>query len=304
MIIGFKTGPKTWEEGKRIVEEDNPHVCELWFDVTKADMYDDMIAWLQNHNVHIGLHHWGVVYGQYKTNLATRDKAIRDTAIQQIKDTIDIGARLECAYVNAHPGAQYVERINLDNFSQELVTENKTEQEESEKLLLEAAQLLQEYAQDRGVLFTIETLPGAEAPIAHQRQSVYVPGNAPLDVMERIGTQGGHIANDITHTAGQVALDATSPDAIWEGIVDFTKRTHTFTNVLHINTVSPPFNGSDSHEGITGQEFAQGNFPSRQQIKQFLSFFKDRDDVFVIPEPRAGTMQENYRALATLVAKV
>jgi hypothetical protein len=47
MQIGFKTGPRTWEEGKKIVEEEGARLAELWFRVDRASEYDDMLAWFE-----------------------------------------------------------------------------------------------------------------------------------------------------------------------------------------------------------------------------------------------------------------
>src|SRR3989344_882128 len=109
MHIGFKTGPRTWEEGKRIVIEEGAKLCEVWFRIDKASDYTEMLDWLTAQGVSVGLHHWGLVDGRYKTNIASKNTNIRQKTLQQIKDTIDIGARIECAYVNMHCGAQAIE---------------------------------------------------------------------------------------------------------------------------------------------------------------------------------------------------
>ncbi|MBI3251620.1 MAG: hypothetical protein HYZ62_01780, partial [Candidatus Andersenbacteria bacterium] len=96
MHIGFKTGPLTWAEGKRIVLEEGAAFCEVWFRIDKANEYTQMLTWLTAQSVSVGLHHWGLVDGKYKTNIASKNRTIRQKTIQQIKDTIDIGARMEC----------------------------------------------------------------------------------------------------------------------------------------------------------------------------------------------------------------
>lgn len=303
MIIGFKTGPRNFEEGQRIVEEDHAQLCEMWFDVTRANIYDDMIGWLQEQNVVVGLHHWGLVDGQYKTNLATNNSQVRKETIQQIKTTIDIGARINCAYVNAHPGARYLERNNFVKEAQELVPHTETPTEESDRLFLEATQELHEYAEQKGVLLTIETLPAAEAPTPRDRENKYEPGNVPLPIMQKMCEQGGYIANDITHTAGQLALDSADKKSMWTSLLSFTNAIKNQTRLLHINTVTPPYNGTDSHDGVTDEDFSRESFPSREQIKELLSVFKDTN-VFVVPEPQTGTMQANYRTLKTIVSEI
>src|SRR5258708_1198468 len=105
MQIGFKTGPKNWQEGQKIVTEDGGKLCEVWFRIDKKDEYAEMLNWLGAQKVAVGLHHWGLIEGKYKTNLASTYPTIRQKTIQQIKDTIDVGASLaDCAYVNVHCG--------------------------------------------------------------------------------------------------------------------------------------------------------------------------------------------------------
>src|SRR3989344_6106957 len=160
MILGFKTGPKNWQEGQRAIEELGASRCELWFDVTRADEYQEMLAWLAKHDVVIGLHHWGIIRlrvaqpdsAGIKTNLATQDDHIRNATITQIKKTIDIGSAIGCAYVNAHPGAAEIETIDLADWKQSIIEGKGTDALKSTKYFLESALLLAEYANQKNVL--------------------------------------------------------------------------------------------------------------------------------------------------------
>lgn len=302
MIIGLKTGPRNFEDGKRTILEDGAAMCELWYNIHKQEMYVDIIKWLEKHGVSIALHHWGVMGGRYKSNLTTNNQAVRSETVRQIQETIDIASTLsKTAYVNAHPGGRYLETTDLETGEQALMESEHTPPEEADSIFLETCEYLQEYANSRGVMLTIETLPGSEAPSPNRREEAYMPDNVPLSTMERIGDQGCYIANDITHTAGQLALESNTLTSIWKGLYGFTKRTASHTRLLHINTVVPPYNGTDSHHGITEHDFVGNEFPNRTQIKQLLSLFKTRDDVYVLTEPQMNAVQSNFRALKQLV---
>ena len=301
MIVGFKTGPKTWAEGKAIAEEGQVGMCEVWFNIHDANAYSEIFDLLKQKNISIGLHHWGTAEGKFKTNLSTDQRDIREETIHQIRETIDIGASIDCVYVNAHPGAQYVEEIDLATFEQHLVPSLHTEAARAQNLLQSAAQELHEYAVAKGVLLTIETLPGREVASGKTRHLPYHPYNTSLSDIEALAAFGIAIANDITHALS--SLVAAYPDQAqqWEQFMKFSKAVAPQTRLLHINTIRPPFNGTDSHDGITPEDFKAGVFPSREQIKQFLSLFVNRDDVFAVPEPRMGTMQANTQELRKII---
>lgn len=303
MQVGFKTGPKTWDEGKRIVEEDGARLCELWFRIDRAAEYDDTLAWLEKHGVRVGLHHWGMVQEKYKTNLATNNDEIRQTTIQQIKDTIDVAADIGGVYVNAHPGAAHLEIKNMTTGEAEPVGEGVTDSEESGALFLQAAEELQIYAKEKGVLLTLETLPGREAFRERDRTRLYDPQNVPLAVMGKLGVQGNFLANDITHTLAALAAWGKDEAQLEALLLQFTRQAAPFTRLLHVNTLQLPHDGADSHDGVTEADFARNVMPKKELLLQLLSVFAERDDVFLIPEPHSN-MQNNYRALQELVKSI
>lgn len=298
MQIGFKTGPNTWEEGKQLVLEDGAKLAEMWFRIDKAHEYADKFAWLAQQKVSVGLHHWGIIEGSYKTNLASVNELIRKATIQQVKDTIDVGARIDCVYVNVHCGAQGTEKIAFDPYRQELLPIDFSDTTMAERLLMESAKEIFEYAQQRSVVLTIETLPKLEQT-DHTRAHTHDAKNIHHRILLKLKSIGGYIANDIVHTGTQLFKDSVQLDQSWQELLAFTQEAADITRLLHINTVTEPFDGTDSHNGMLAEDFAAGAWPSLEQIKELLRLFKDRDDVFVIPEPR-DNMQKNYRALVNL----
>jgi hypothetical protein len=285
------------------VEEDGARLCEMWFRIDRAAEYDDMLSWLGQRGVRVGLHHWGLAQGNYKTNLATNNEEIRQESIQQIKDTINVGASIKCAYVNAHPGAAQLEISNMETGDAEPAAGAITDPEESGALFLLAAGELQSYAQEKGVLLTLETLPGRETYQAHNRSRLYDPQNVPLAVMSKLGAQGNWLANDITHTLAALSAWETDEAQLEQQLLAFTRAVEPFTRLLHVNTLRLPHDGADSHDGITEIDFLRPVSPDKAKIMELLSIFKERGDVFVIPEPRTN-MQNNWRALQELVKSI
>jgi sugar phosphate isomerase/epimerase len=303
MRVGFKTGPQSWAEGQRIVTELHASFCEVWFAVEESQKYTDALRWFREHNVDLGLHHWGICEGGVKSNLATDNDAVREQTINQIKQTIDIAAELDCVYVNAHPGAACLERLQFTPFRQELVSDTCTTNERAAELFLAAATELRQYAEAKQVLLTFETIVGAEKVDDVDRHNVYVSHTIAPQTLSQFATEGGYLANDITHTASYLSLSENNPTAIWSRLMAFTQAVAPSTKLLHINRVLPPYNGTDSHDGITEADWQSVGIPSREQLLEFLQAFKNRDDVFVIPEPK-GDMAGNFQALQALMRMV
>lgn len=308
MIVGFKTGPRNWPAAQKLVLEEKPAMCELWFNVGAASDYEPMIAWLLERRVVIGLHHWGICAGNIKTNLATQDEAVWQETVRQIKTTIDIGQRIGCVYVNMHPGALYLESIDFATQQQRLLPDRATSPEVGWRRLQEAATQLHAYALQKGVVLTVETLPGAENQHYEARQQRYQPFNTPLPVMEQLVAAGSYLANDITHTIGSVTdrtetESTATPDSLFTQVMAFSRKTQPATRLLHVNTIMPPFDGTDSHDGLLDSDWQAGCFPSRAQLIEWLRLFAGRADVYAVPEPRVD-MQANYQALRQLVAEV
>lgn len=302
MVIGFKTGPKNWAEGKRIVLEEGARMCEVWFRIDRASEYEDMFAWLARQKVAVGLHHWGLVDGIYKTNIISPSPDIRRQTVQQIKDVLDVAARRGDVYVNAHCGAAVTEKIAFNPVHQEPAPGDRLEPEEQLRFFLQATDELFAYAKERGVLLTIETLVGREPSGEDNREEYYDSGNTHYSALVTMGQRGGFIANDIAHTASQIMMEESDPARVWQKLFEFTKVAAPYTRLLHINTITPPFNGTDSHDGILPEDFALGGFPSLEQLRLFLAVFRRRDDVFVVPEPR-DKMRENHLELKRLAPR-
>jgi len=247
----------------------------------------------------MGLHHWGVIDGKIKTNLSTQDEHIRTETKKQIKRTIDIGADIGCAYVNAHPGAQAIETIDFTNWKQDMLPGGMASVEDAAKFLLESAQELTEYADSKQVLLTLESLTARESIINHDRNAIYDAGNTTLANLEKVANAGAWFANDISHTGSHFLLSEESPTAAWNALIEFSGRMASRTRLVHMNVITPPYNGTDSHDGITDTDFEQETFPDKDGARTFLELFKGRNDIYIVNEPKEYH-GENYLALVEL----
>jgi hypothetical protein len=305
MIPGFKTGPLSWEEGKSLVLNEKAQMCEIWFRVDKSEEYNEYFKWLAKHQITIGLHHWAVCKGGIKNNLSTHNKEVRNETIAQIKESINISSEYGCVYVNIHPGALFLEKVTLSPWASVLMKNTKpTEETEANKLTLEAAIELDAYAKKKGTMLFVETIPSSECIVGGDRNNVYQPQNTSLEVMKDLAREGITIANDLAHTAAFIENNTTpSKKDLWQTLINFTEATHAATKLLHVNTLQPPYNGTDSHDGITDENFAAGVLPNEEQMKEILGIFKERDDIYLVPEPKQN-MKENHLALKKMVAEL
>lgn len=114
-------------------------------------------------------------------------------------------------------------------------------------------------------------------------------------MLSQLADHGQLMANDFGHTAANIA--GSNQDLMWPGLSQYTQILAPKTKLLHINTVGPPFNGTDSHHGILAEDWQHGAFPNEDQLKSLLTLFKGRDDVWAVPEPQDNAMIANYLAL-------
>ncbi len=305
--MGFKTGPASWLEGQEIVLKDQARMCELWFriDALKQYPFINMLEWLIDHKVAVGLHYWGMVGGRLKPNFGTRHIDIREESIQQVRSTIQIARDFGCVYVNIHPGGRYLEEMDLDARSQKITDDPPTDRDEWREVWLDNMKELSDYALRNKTMLTVETLPGMESVAMEIRDKIYFPDSANLEDMKILAKQGVKIANDISHTMAGVIpkKDEATENKMWQVLEIFTGDTAKQTGLVHVNTLSRPYNGTDSHNGLLDEDFAAGVFPDRERMIKFLSYFRDLNEVYLVTEPK-NEMRKNHVALKELVADV
>lgn len=301
MKVGLKVGPQNWQA---VLTQVSPECCEVWFRLDWKNQYQELFATLQEKNIPFGLHFWAMLEGNIEPNIAYPHANMAEQAAELMRQNIEIAAAVGAHYVNIHPGGLRVKKTDLDSGTVEIAQLPEIDESTALQTLLTYLPQLHSFAKDKGVLFLVETLPQKDPSNIHDYQARLNPVDVKA-VSAKISLElvknGLSITNDFSHTA--MGFGESDPEVLWHKLLNFTQQTAYATRLLHINTIAPPLNGTDSHDGNTEADFAKGNFPSRSQVLELLSLFKNRDDVWAIPEPQIATMIENYRALQTLIAE-
>lgn len=302
MLPGIKIGLNNW---KKIVSNYKPLACEVWFRIDWADRYQEMFSHLVKEQIPTGLHFWGMLPEGVMPNFAFPDPNIRNSSILLVKNTIDIAAENNFRYVNIHPGSYQLTKINLDRSYFRPIKGKETTHSTGNKILLENINELHEYAMKRNVLLTVETVPSREPlhwrDFTKGRLHTQNVKNVPVSVVEKLAKKGFYICNDICHTA----MDEISDDRnfLFDTLFNKSKRLSSQTKLVHVNTMIPPFNGTDAHFGLRKEDFENNVFPSRDQFKKLLYLFLNRKDVWLIPEPYSHHI-ENTKALIKLLEEI
>lgn len=299
MQIGFKTGPKSWAEGKQLILDHGAKYAEIWYRHDWQQSYREIFSYLTDRAVNFGLHYWGVVEGNILPSFCHDEEGQYKQGIDSVKQTIDAARRVGAHYVNIHPGSRRLTKLDNDFVHLTILDRPLTEPGRGLELLIAATKELSAYARARNVLLLVETMPAVDSADwsndNNGRLSVLDTNHASIDMMIQLANNGIFVANDFGHSAAnQPSQDRL---VMWQALYKATLALADQTKLLHINTVSSPFNGTDSHDGITEEDWHAGVFPDKSQFIELLTIFKDREDVWAIPEPKNGKMVENFLAL-------
>lgn len=302
MKIGVKLGP---ENASIVLPQTSPDCAEVWFRLDWAARYDKTFGELRTRNIPFGLHYWYVLENNIEPNLAYELDGIAEKTEQSMRETIDIAGKVGATYVNIHPGSYSLRELNLDERQMKTIHSTRIAQTEGNASIEKRAKRLHEYAGLTNVLFIVETLPRNE--LSHWRDesgrdNVHSGDSVALDVLEKLGKDGLFLNNDFGHTIAQCLSER--PDEIYQYILDWTRKLAPSTKLIHLNTVRPPFNGTDSHNGVLPEDFKLGVVPNREQLLELLRIFKDREDVWIIPEPEIENMAANFDAICEFVKEL
>lgn len=302
---GLKVGPIDW---KNRLEKSGARYCEVWYNALEPDKYANLFQHLSQNQIHTGLHFWGAIDQIWEPNVAYPGSTLEKT-LNLIKGTIDTAATHSFEYVNIHCGNRRLIKVNLieqcflpDKTSRELTLE------EAESIQTQSLHELNTYAQSKHVLFLVETIPAKTPTVGftnHPNARLEVTSQYSLpvtSVIRRAQQDGISITNDFCHTFGD---EFDQPiDKLWQSLWNKTLALAPQTRLLHVNTVVPPYNGTDSHHGITAADFKlPGIFPTRQKFIELLGLFKSRNDVWAINEP-SNHHVENYQSLVKLISEL
>ena len=291
---GIKVGPQDWLNR---FEQTQATYCEVWYNATQPNRYREVFEYLTAKQIHTGIHFWGTIDDIWEPNVAYPGPTLEKT-LNMIKATIDVASQHQFHYVNIHCGNTKLIRIDLNK---QIFLPDKN----SQKLLPTTAEIIQKqslielnsYATSKDIMLLVETIPAKTPTTGGKVTSQHSLPVASL--IRRAINDHILITNDFCHTFSD-EFDKPLND-LWQSLWKKTLALAPYTKLLHINSVIPPYNGADSHHGITDQDLnIPGAFPTREKLTELLQLFFHRDDVWAIGEP-SQHHADNYFALKKLL---
>ncbi|MBI2404789.1 hypothetical protein HYV22_01260 [Candidatus Gottesmanbacteria bacterium] len=301
MKLGIKVGPQP--QSFHDLEQTRAPYCEVWFNINEASQYDDLFAFITKRDIDVGLHFWGQLANGTAPNFAYPDTQLIRGSLVLIQKTIDIAAQNKFSYVNIHPGMATKSKIDFTKHQLQPMTP-PVDFALSEQLFLEHAQTLHQYATNRGIVLTIETVPQRNTPdwYDHNARKENRTINAyelPVAMLTKAAGQGLWIANDLCHTAANVISDNRTDVA--NVVFETTKTLAPQTRLIHVGFLIPPYNGTDFHDHLDNPLLNTDQaIPNKKELKQLLKLFANRDDVWAIVEPVADH-PKNFFLLQQLI---
>lgn len=302
MTLGIKVGPQ--RQSFLDLEQTNAPFAEVWFNVGRADDYTGLFAELKRRRMQVGLHFWGVLDGGISPGFGYPDQTILKSSADLVKRTIDIAAANTFQYVNIHPGSRAVVKIDLERMDYPYVSD-PIPLPQAQAIFLDQVTKLNQYAKDRGVVLTIETVSRLI-----QKTDWYNPRSRlkPIDIyqlpvasVQAAADRGIAVANDFVHTATDPVSD--DPQKIWEYLYGTTLSLAAATRLVHLGFLVPPYNGTDNHDTLDNPILDTDQaLPNKQQMIKLLKLFKNRSDVWILVEPN-GHHAENFRLAQKILAE-
>jgi sugar phosphate isomerase/epimerase len=279
--LGIKIGPDNWQA--KLDNDLSIRQAEVYFDLDRIDAYGPMFDWLRRHRVETSLHLSTELPGGVMPNLVTADDAVRDASIALVRRALDVAGRAGARYLIVHPGSYAVWGIRQ---GQTFVDPYWTPPQEGKRRMLGALIDLSTYGRRQGVALLAENMPareyGAYDPL--DRAHTVDVGFPTHEDLCPIGEAGIGLCVDLGHLYAEAILDAGGPDCFAQ-VISFSRSLAPYTRYVHLSTIVPPWNGTDSHNGFLPADYAQGAVPSQRETVAWLRLF---DPVWVIPEPSGG----------------
>lgn len=256
-----------------------------------------MFSALVSRKIETGLHFWGTLDQHILPNIAYPDRHIWEPSLELMKQNILTAQKHGFSYVNIHIGNAALETFNLDTQELLLVDGSQVDPKDAKRTFFKNVEGLHAFALDHGTRLIVESVPPCDAPHHTPDSRLHPHPSYALSnkVLEEAATELGiFVNNDLCHTASEFITD--DRNALWEYLLERTQALAPYVKLMHANTMVEPFNGTDSHDGITDADFSHNVFPSKSQVEILFALFKNRDDVWIVNEPKDQHV-ENYNAL-------
>lgn len=293
LIPGIKLGPKDWLTK---LDQSQTQLAEVWYQVNHPEWYQEMFQVLHDRGVVFGLHFWGMTSTGHEANLAYPGKNFQES-LDLVRACLNQAIEQQAAYVNIHSGNLKLMNIQLGELSQILPDTNSLEISDTQAITTRNQILsdLGHYANSHQVHLLVEAIPQKVGTDSRLNPIDQYP--ASLTGILNLCRQGLiGFTNDFCHT---FTFDQDNFQTITQ---DFAPH----TRVVHVNTLTPPYNGTDEHRGILPDDFnIPGVFPSQDKLIDLLGLLNQQSnsDVWLIGEPKDQHL-ENYFELCKLLSTI
>lgn len=307
MKPGIKIGLPNWRQR---LERSHASYVEVYFMLPRFKEHQEMFTYLKRKRINFGLHFWDKLPGDFMPNLVFKGK-IADNSVRLIKQTLKIAKKIGACYVNIHPGSFRLRKIFFKNTGVRVkVTSKKISFFEGKKEFFKNATLLNNYAKKRGVLLLIETvcrrdvagwIDSSFLKQTRSKQATCPSFNIDSQILYQLAQKENiFLTNDFGHTLTETISNNHS--LVFENLFLTTKKLASFTKLIHITTTPPPFNGTDAHGGLLESDFSKNPVPNKKEIIKLFKIFRNRDDVWVVPEPFKNHVG-NFKALFSILSE-
>lgn len=292
MKLGIKIAPgNAWQHD---IEATHPAMVEIWYNASRPQDYDAIFDYLADKPIDVGLHFWGTVQTNILTNISYPDPAITEPSLALTYETIDKAAATHCGYVNVHPDLYSLLEVNFATMDIHVASE-QADHHAVDRIFTKRILELSDYATTKGVVLTVETVPLRDTPTwrpDRDRTRVIDIHQMPVSKLIDLAGRGIAITNDICHTACNIITD--NPDAVWSYLAHTTRALAAATRLIHLGYVISPYNGVDFHDSLDNPILATSQaVPNTEQMIELLQQFPNRDDVWVLVEPKEDHVK-NY----------
>ena len=302
MKLGIKIAPgNAWKSN---IEATRPRMVEVWYNASKPADYDEMLAYLSTRDIDVGLHYWGTLPSQILTNISYPDSNIAKLSLELMYGTIDVAAKYKCVYVNVHPDLYSLLSVNFDTMDIRVASE-QANRKTMEATFIERITALHTYARSKNVILTVETVPMRDTPSwkpDRDRSLAIDIHQMPMDVFLDLAAHGISIANDFGHTACNMI--SNDRGAIWTFLYDTTRTLAPYTRLIHLGCIVPPYNGVDFHDSLDNPMLdTEKAIPNKNQMQKLLKLFDNRDDVWILVEPKENHVK-NFSLAQKIIASI
>jgi sugar phosphate isomerase/epimerase len=297
--LGIKVGPDDWQDKLRDLADPNclpvEHV-EVYLNLARFDAYVPLLSWLRERGMSVGLHASTSLADGLMLNLGSPDPHVRAESASLLERTIDVGAETGMRHVVVHPGSCRDWEIRG---GRTYCRGAPATPQERDRHVIDALLRLAAHAAGQGVALLAENMPAYDFAAYEPPDRIHVVdvGFVPYRLLAQLGQRGVGLCVDLGHLYAEMSALGPGVDPTPQ-VMAATRALAPYAGLVHLSTVVPPWNGTDSHNGFLDADYALGAIPGRAQLLAWLELFPG-DGLCAVPEPSGGAAVhlDNVRVL-------